>query len=365
MGLKANQEAYNKPHRHYHNYHHIENVLRSLDVWESAQERALEMDEDNPHREQVLSRYGGLKALSKDERRWLRDAIEYHDIVYEPGASDNEELSAQKFRQWSPHEPKVTKIIEGLIMATKAPFEPKTELEKLMIYLDWSHFSRHDGERLDYINKAIFKEFQSVPFRKYAYYRDSFLGYDAPRVPDKLVGDYVTQNMADDLKEGITQSLLLSKAFRPRIGIYAGSFNPFHDGHAHVVTKAEAVLDKVVIAQIRNPAKNAEIADLPDYYRRYYETHTFEQGISIVDIVKTIERSGNEYRQFALADFFLVRGIRNGADLADEQSLMVHYRNMGLDIPVMHILCDPEFQHISSTAVRNLRAVGFDLYTSK
>ena len=40
-----------------------------------------------------------------------------------------------------------------------------------------------------------------------------------------------------------------------KLGIYPGSFNPFHEGHEDVLKKALQVFDKVVILQYNNEVK--------------------------------------------------------------------------------------------------------------
>ncbi|MGX4802786.1 HD domain-containing protein [Bradyrhizobium guangdongense] len=60
--------AYTAPGRHYHNLAHIEDCLAAL-----AQ----------------------VEGLSAREREVLSEAIWWHDVVYDPTRSDNEELSAQ------------------------------------------------------------------------------------------------------------------------------------------------------------------------------------------------------------------------------------------------------------------------------
>src|SRR5688572_24427151 len=45
------------------------------------------------------------------------------------------------------------------------------------------------------------------------------------------------------------------KQFSPKIGLFAGSFNPFHKGHFNVLQKAEKIFDKVIIAFGKNPEK--------------------------------------------------------------------------------------------------------------
>lgn len=64
--------AYTAPGRHYHNLAHIEDCLAAL------------------------ARVDGLSAA---EREILAEAIWWHDVVYDPTRSDNEELSAQLAEQ--------------------------------------------------------------------------------------------------------------------------------------------------------------------------------------------------------------------------------------------------------------------------
>jgi predicted metal-dependent HD superfamily phosphohydrolase len=60
--------AYGEPHRRYHDERHLEECLRELD---------------------------SVPDLDERDRRLLRWAILWHDAIYEPGLSDNEERSAE------------------------------------------------------------------------------------------------------------------------------------------------------------------------------------------------------------------------------------------------------------------------------
>src|ERR1700744_4870765 len=60
--------AYAAPNRHYHNLAHVEDCLDKL---------------------------AGISSLSATEREILTEAIWWHDVVYDPTRSDNEQLSAQ------------------------------------------------------------------------------------------------------------------------------------------------------------------------------------------------------------------------------------------------------------------------------
>lgn len=324
--------SYNEPHRYYHNSDHVTHMLSVLDRRFKPQ-------------------------LSILEYQQLTDAVIYHDIVWQPFATDNEEQSVLKFREENDslvrqHSPEYLDAVEGLIMATKAPFNPKTELEKLMVYIDWSHFAASEV-KLHEVNMNIMKEFQKVPFAEYRTKRTAFFDM-AVDVPQKLVGHYVTYEDAEALEDGINTSKMLSEAYRPKIGIYLGSFDPIHKGHRHIIEKAETMLDKVIVVQASSSAKRDNQVPLPKDITDYKQTLT-AIDMSVESIVKQLV---DDY-----ADYYIIRGIRNNADLTAEQNYMRILKDMGVDVPVIHILCDAEYQHISSSVVRQLQAVGrSDLY---
>lgn len=52
----------------------------------------------------------------------------------------------------------------------------------------------------------------------------------------------------------------------------------------------------------------------------------------------------------------LIRGLRNGDDLAYEDNQFKFIKDFKKDIDVVFFRCDEEFAHISSSAIRNLQS---------
>ena len=82
---------------------------------------------------------------------------------------------------------------------------------------------------------------------------------------------------------GRPSALRLGFALRPgmRVGLYGGSFDPAHEGHAHVARTALARLglDRVIwLVSARNPLKGRGAADLP---ARMAETRGLARGPSM------------------------------------------------------------------------------------
>lgn len=142
---------------------------------------------------------------------------------------------------------------------------------------------------------------------------------------------------------------------RKKIGIYAGSFNPFTIGHLNILQKAERILGKgnVIVAIGCNPAKTT-IAD---------NSERAEQlGLKLNSPVESYSTFLHELilqKEAEGYDVVLIRGLRNGEDLAyEENQLKFIYEFLPKDyyLNTIFLMSDEEFKHVSSSAVRQLEA---------
>jgi len=133
-----------------------------------------------------------------------------------------------------------------------------------------------------------------------------------------------------------------------RIGLYAGSFNPFHKGHYNILLKSKAIFDKVIIARGINPEKNNEFVGYPPIIANY-ETIMEYSGL-LTDFIEELESKEH--------DVTLIRGLRNSTDLQYELTQYRFLQELKPDIKVVSIFCDKEYEHISSSAIRMLQKYG-------
>mgnify|MGYP003418140255 CR=1 FL=1 len=153
------------------------------------------------------------------------------------------------------------------------------------------------------------------------------------------------------------------------IGIYAGSFNPFHIGHYNILQKAERMFDEVIIAVGNNPAKEQKgtftivngsvevITDRPSYevIGDFLRNQTVEGYTGyLTDYVKEKMSEVDSDTKFVV-----IRGLRNGHDLDYEvNQLRVMEDLMGDEnLDVVFIPCDKEFEHVSSTMCRQMESI--------
>ena len=270
------------------------------------------------------------KTLNKDERTFLLNVSIYHDCVYVPGANDNEEKSAQVFREYEKYnfDKDFINEVSDFIIATKYyDVNYKHPLFEKFKRIDCSILYEQSLEKLFEYDYQIFKEFQSFNFEKFKVERIKFL--------DSVCH---LNNKLSILKERLS-------FWKPNVGVYAGSFNPLHIGHLNIIEKSEKLFDKVIIAKGKNPDKtNNQLLLNNGLIFSMYEIHTFD-GL-LTDFITNLEKTYN---------VTLIRGLRNGYDLDYEKNQLYFLKELKPDIKVVYIPCDKEFEHISSSSLRGLQ----------
>lgn len=138
-----------------------------------------------------------------------------------------------------------------------------------------------------------------------------------------------------------------------RVGIYAGSFDPFHLGHYNILKKAEKIFDKVIIARGRNLDKTESSYPMP---RELFGRVLSYDGL-LTDFIKMLE-SINDIND---ETYTVIRGLRNSTDLQYEMTQYRYLQDLMPDINVISIFCDKEFEHISSSGIRMLDKINPEL----
>ena len=168
------------------------------------------------------------------------------------------------------------------------------------------------------------KEFtlhQHIDFLDYQKQRLAFLEKQLSNPNSKALYDFVKTN-------------------KPKIGVFAGSFNPFHKGHYNVLQKAERLFDKVIIAFGKNPDKTERSWVVPKTIANRQQA---EYGGLVTDYIDSLDY-----------EVTVVRGLRNSTDFQYEQNQYRYIQELKPDINIINIFCDKEFEHISSSGIRTL-----------
>lgn len=314
FGLKTLYDYYSEPHRFYHTWDHIDKFIKKIKNF-------------------------GIKFTKEEEDVLILSAV-FHDVVYDPKASagENEANSITVFCENFNGSQEISNTVWALISSTinhKPVLGKKYEnLCKVFISIDLGIFGESFSEQMDYENK-IFKEFQFVD---YSIYKEKRV--EALMKLEEIAIFPLTRNRFEELIDYV-------ETRNPKIGVYAGSFNPFHKGHLNILEKAEKIFDKVIIARGINPEKQFNaFVDMPDVLQyRQIEEYT---GL-LTDYLKS-----KPY------EVTLIRGLRNSSDLLHEANQLRYLEEFYPELKMVSILCDKDYEHISSSSIRSLKTYGKD-----
>lgn len=137
--------------------------------------------------------------------------------------------------------------------------------------------------------------------------------------------------------------------------IYAGSFDPFTNGHLHVLTQACEVFDKVFVAIAVNSSKKRRIDK--DAMKNAIEKIVKNNRLDNVEVIifdgLTVDLAEKKNAKF------LVRGLRNGTDYEYEENLaIVNSKIAGVETIYFRA---GKTAHISSSVVMELYNYGRDI----
>lgn len=319
---------YNEPWRQYHTMSHIKSLL---DIFEAKYKS---------------------KEINLDEVEILRFATIFHDVIYYPWnikidgeytlGKSNEELSADYFTKfWKDENLKNNNLyseVRKIILNTETH---KIDNEIQRIFMKEDEAILHSSNWTDILEweKQIRQEFNMASTKDYKKGRIAFL--------DSVLIHHDSNPLLYDLKNYI-------KSYKPRVGFYAGTFNPFHIGHLDIVNKAKQMFDKVVILTGQNPLKpKISTEDFEKRKLSIFKKTTceivFVDGL-LVDYLQKREEEGNE-------EVFLIKGFRDSKDIAYEQTNDKFSKGFYPNLKTVFLPSEPELSHVSSSAIKAIKEI--------
>lgn len=140
-----------------------------------------------------------------------------------------------------------------------------------------------------------------------------------------------------------------------KIGFYTGSFDPFTNGHLHVVLKSAELFDKVVVGIGINP-KKARRYD-KDVMKKAIEEVLIREKVTNVTVISYDNLTVDAAKKYGAT--YLVRGIRNGIDYEYEENMASINEEIS-DLDTIYIRAG-KLGNISSSMVVELLKYGKDV----
>ncbi len=140
-----------------------------------------------------------------------------------------------------------------------------------------------------------------------------------------------------------------------KIGFYAGSFDPFTNGHLQIVIKAAKCFDKVIVGIAYNSEKEVRIDK--NEMKNAIEQTILELGLNNVEVTLYSGLTAIEAKKFNAN--ILIRGLRNGTDYQYEENIAENNEQIfGLDTCYFRA---GNLGYLSSSLVMDLRNNGVDI----
>ena len=139
-----------------------------------------------------------------------------------------------------------------------------------------------------------------------------------------------------------------------KIAVFAGSFDPFTNGHKAVLDMALPLFEEVIVAIGSNSEKRGfmTIELRIDYVKTLYQSNPQVCVASYTSLtVDFCKQQGAQY---------LILGLGNASDFQYEQPIAQTNKQIA-GIETVFFVTPPEFSHISSSIVRELLSYGADV----
>ncbi|MBQ9833365.1 MAG: pantetheine-phosphate adenylyltransferase [Clostridia bacterium] len=135
-----------------------------------------------------------------------------------------------------------------------------------------------------------------------------------------------------------------------KTAVYAGSFDPFTEGHCDIMCRAAQLFDKLYIAVLVNSNKR-EVFTMSER-KAMIEAVIRDVGLDNTEVVAS-QGLLVEYAAKIGAEF-IVRGIRSASELDYELTLERANKHLDSDIETVYLLASADKAHISSSMVREI-----------
>lgn len=145
-----------------------------------------------------------------------------------------------------------------------------------------------------------------------------------------------------------------SEQKQERIALFPGSFDPFTIGHQSLVKRGLALADRIIIAIGINENKQSyfPLEERLEAIRSLFQDDPRIEVITYHTLTTDLaEKTGAQ---------FILRGIRSVIDFEYEKTIADINRTL-TGIETVFLLAEPQYAHISSSAVRELLHFGKDV----
>jgi pantetheine-phosphate adenylyltransferase len=139
--------------------------------------------------------------------------------------------------------------------------------------------------------------------------------------------------------------------------VFPGSFDPIHNGHIDIATRASRLVDELVVAVFDKPQKNFLFSpeERMDLVRGVFANNPKIKVVGYSGLtVKFCEKVGAQV---------MIRGLRVFSDFEYEFRMALANHRLTPEVEVLALITSEEHSFLSSTTVREISSLGGDVST--
>ncbi len=140
-----------------------------------------------------------------------------------------------------------------------------------------------------------------------------------------------------------------------RIGVYAGTFDPIHNGHISIITRGLSLLDKLIVGVAHDSGKNTlfTLDERVQLIKEYFHNTPHRNKV----IVEPFNGLLAEYAQQKNA-IVILRGMRAISDFDYEFQMALMNRKLSPHIQTVFLMADFHWMYVSSTNLKTVASLG-------
>lgn len=137
--------------------------------------------------------------------------------------------------------------------------------------------------------------------------------------------------------------------------LYPGSFDPITFGHLDIIKRSAALFDGVVVAVLINTSKRG-------LFTAEQRVECIQEACKVMPNVKVVAFSGLLIDFAAENDISaVIKGVRSAADMENEKAQARANAALMPGLETLLLPSSPEYEHISSSLVREVAWLGGDV----
>ena len=143
-----------------------------------------------------------------------------------------------------------------------------------------------------------------------------------------------------------------------RVGLYPGSFDPIHNGHIDIISRAVKLVDKLVIGVAMDTGKTS-MFDLDERVAIVEEAVSPFRGSTEI-VVQPYQGLTTHFAHETGAGI-MVRGLRAVTDFEFEFALTAMNQQLDREVETVFLMADPRHLAIASRLVKEIVLLGGDV----